>query len=55
MTAALLHDIGLVKGDKVEHALESAKIFMNYIIMKIIQLMKLQKFIMSVKMQFLII
>jgi len=31
MTAALLHDIGLVKGDKVDHALESAKIFMNYI------------------------
>lgn len=31
MTAALLHDIGLVKGDKVGHALESAKIFMNYI------------------------
>lgn len=31
MTAALLHDIGLVKGDKVDHALESSKLFMNYI------------------------
>lgn len=31
MTAALLHDVGLVKGDKVDHALESSKIFMNYI------------------------
>ncbi len=31
MTAALLHDIGLSKGDKVDHALESSKIFINYI------------------------
>ena len=31
MTAALLHDIGLIKGNKTDHALESAKIFMNYI------------------------
>ena len=31
MTAALLHDIGLLKGDKVNHALESSKIFINFI------------------------
>ena len=31
MTAALLHDIGLIKGDKKDHALESSKIFMNYL------------------------
>lgn len=31
MTAALLHDIGLSKGDKVDHALESSKLFINYI------------------------
>lgn len=31
MTAALLHDIGLSKGDKVDHAIESSKIFMNFI------------------------
>ena len=31
MAAALLHDIGLSKGDKVEHALESSKIFVDYI------------------------
>lgn len=27
MTAALLHDVGLSKGDKVDHALESSKMF----------------------------
>lgn len=31
MSAALLHDIGLIKGDKADHALESSKIFINYI------------------------
>lgn len=31
MTAALLHDIGLLKGDKVNHAVESSKIFINFI------------------------
>lgn len=31
MVAALLHDIGLVKGDKIDHAIESSKIFMNYL------------------------
>ncbi len=31
MTAALLHDIGLSKGDKTDHAIESSKIFTNFI------------------------
>ena len=31
MTASLLHDIGLIKGNKIEHALESSKIFINFI------------------------
>lgn len=31
MTCALLHDIGLSKGDKLDHALESSKIFTKYI------------------------
>lgn len=31
MTAALLHDIGLIKGDKVDHAIESSRIFTNFI------------------------
>lgn len=31
MTAALLHDIGLSKGNKVDHAIESSKIFINFI------------------------
>lgn len=31
MVAALLHDIGLFKGDKIDHALESSKIFRRYI------------------------
>ncbi len=31
MMAALLHDIGLLKGDKVDHAIESSKIFMKFI------------------------
>ena len=31
MTAALLHDIGLAKGDKIDHALESSRVFMNYL------------------------
>lgn len=31
MTAALLHDIGLIKGDKKDHAIESSKLFTNYI------------------------
>lgn len=30
-TAALLHDMGLIKGDKIDHALYSSQIFMNYI------------------------
>ncbi len=31
MIAALLHDIGLSKGDKIDHALESSRIFKKYI------------------------
>lgn len=31
MTASLLHDIGLIKGDKIDHALESSKRFMDFI------------------------
>ena len=31
MTAALLHDIGLSKGDKTDHAIESSKIFTRFI------------------------
>lgn len=31
MVSALLHDIGLSKGDKVDHALESSRIFRKYI------------------------
>ena len=31
MTAALLHDIGLSKGDKIDHAIESSKLFTNFI------------------------
>ena len=31
MTAALLHDIGLSKGDKVDHAVESGKMFVNFL------------------------
>lgn len=31
MTATLLHDIGLSKGDKIDHAVESSKIFINFI------------------------
>ena len=31
MTAALLHDIGLSKGDKVDRAIESSRIFTNFI------------------------
>ena len=31
MAAALLHDIGLIKGDKVGHAIESSKIFVKFI------------------------
>lgn len=31
MIAALLHDVGLSKGDKIDHALESSKIFRNFI------------------------
>ena len=31
MTAALLHDIGLVKGTKTDHALESSRIFANFL------------------------
>ena len=31
MTAALLHDIGLLKKDKVNQAVESSKIFINFI------------------------
>lgn len=31
MTCALLHDIGLSKGDKKDHAIESSKIFSRYI------------------------
>ncbi len=31
MAAALLHDVGLIKKDKVDHALLSSEIFVNYI------------------------
>lgn len=31
MTAALLHDIGLSKGDKVDHAIESSKMFTKFL------------------------
>lgn len=31
MAAALLHDLGMSKGDKVDHAIESSKIFANFI------------------------
>lgn len=31
MIATLLHDIGLSKGDKIDHAVESSKIFINFI------------------------
>ncbi len=31
MIAALLHDIGLSKGDKIDHAIESSNIFSRYI------------------------
>ena len=31
MAAALLHDIGLIKGDKADHAIVSSKIFVNFI------------------------
>lgn len=31
MVTALLHDIGLSKGDKIDHAIESSKIFKRYI------------------------
>lgn len=31
MVTALLHDIGLSKGDKIDHAIESSKIFKKYI------------------------
>lgn len=31
MTAALLHDIGLSNGDKVDHAIESSKIFTKFL------------------------
>ncbi len=31
MVAALLHDVGLSKGDKVDHAVASSKMFINYI------------------------
>lgn len=31
MTAALLHDIGLIKGKKSDHAIESSKMFTNFI------------------------
>ncbi len=31
MTAALLHDIGLSKGDKINHAVESSRIFEKFI------------------------
>ena len=31
MTAALLHDIGLINGKKQNHAIESSKIFANYL------------------------
>lgn len=31
ITAALLHDMGLIKGEKKHHAIESSKIFTNFI------------------------
>ena len=31
ITAALLHDIGLIKGNKADHAKESSKLFVKYI------------------------
>lgn len=31
MVSALLHDVGLSKGDKVDHAIESSRIFKRYI------------------------
>lgn len=31
MTAVLLHDVGLLKGSKVNHAVESSKIFIDFI------------------------
>lgn len=31
MVAGLLHDVGLIKGDKVDHALESSKMFGDFI------------------------
>ena len=31
MVSALLHDVGLSKGDKVDHAIESSRIFKKYI------------------------
>lgn len=31
MASALLHDLGLIKGAKTDHAVESSKIFTNYI------------------------
>lgn len=31
MVAALLHDIGLIKGNKVDHALESSRLFVDFI------------------------
>lgn len=31
MSAALLHDIGLVKGKKVDHAIESSRLFVDFI------------------------
>lgn len=31
LVCALLHDIGLIKGDKKDHAIESSKIFSKYI------------------------
>ena len=34
--AALLHDIGLSKGEKVDHAIESSKLFINFIDISVI-------------------
>lgn len=31
MVAGLLHDVGLIKGDKIDHALESSKMFGDFI------------------------
>lgn len=31
IVGAYLHDIGLSKGDKIDHALESSKLFKNFI------------------------